>query len=381
MPNWKIPLYKIYWDEEDVERVSEVIRQGMFWAIGPNIEKFESMVAEHVGKKYAVAFNSGTSALHAILLAYGIKQGDEVIVPSFTFIATANSVLFVGAKPIFADIERDTYGLDPEDVKKRITDRTKVIMPIHYGGSPCQIRELKEIAEDYKLLLIEDAAESLGANVDGKPVGSFGDAAMFSFCGNKVITTGEGGMIATDQRDTYEKLKLIRSHGRLDKGQYFTSIKIMDYITLGYNWRMSNITAALGISQLKKLDKLITMRRKNTAYLSKRLSNVNRVELPNPPNGYFHVYQMYTIKVKNGEEARNRLKNYLAEKGVMTKVYFFPVHLKGFYRNKFGFQGGELPITEELSKQVLTLPMYASLTTDEMNLIADHVKEFMENRD
>jgi perosamine synthetase len=381
LPSWKIPLYKIYWDEDDVERVSEVIRQGMFWAIGPNIEKFERMVAERIGKKYAMAFNSGTSALHAILLAYGIKQGDEVIVPSFTFIATANSVLFVGAEPVFADIERDTYGLHPEDVKKKITDKTKVIMPIHYGGLPCHIRELKEIAEDHKLLLIEDAAESLGANIDGKPVGSFGDAAMFSFCGNKVITTGEGGMIATDQRDIYEKLKLIRSHGRLDKGEYFTSIKTMDYITLGYNWRMSNITAALGISQLKKLDKLIAMRRKNTAYLSKRLSNVSRVELPNPPNGYFHVYQMYTIKIKNGKETRDGLKNYLAEKGVMTKVYFFPIHLKGFYRDRCGFRGGELPVTEELSKQVLTLPMYASLTIDEMNFIADHVKVFMEKRD
>jgi perosamine synthetase len=380
LPNWKIPLYKIYWDEEDVERVSEVIRQGMFWAIGPNIEKFESMIAERSGKKYAVAFNSGTSALHAILLAYGIKQGDEVIVPSFTFIATANSVLFVGAEPVFADIERDTCGLDPEDVKEKITDRTKVIMPIHYGGQPCHIRELKEIAEDYKLLLIEDAAESLGANIDGKPVGYFGDAAMFSFCGNKVMTTGEGGMIATDQRDIYEKLKLIRSHGRLDKGEYFTSIKVMDYITLGYNWRMSNITAALGISQLNKLDKLIAMRRKNTAYMSKRFSNVSRVELPNPPKGYFHVYQMYTIKVKDGQEARDGLKNYLAEKGVMTKVYFFPVHLKGFYKDRYGFRGGELPVTEELSKQVLTLPMYASLTTDEMNFIVNQVKVFMEKR-
>jgi perosamine synthetase len=380
LPNWKIPLYKIYWDEEDVERVSEVIRQGMFWAIGPNIEKFERMVAERIGKKYAVAFNSGTSALHAILLAYGIKQGDEVIVPSFTFIATANSVLFVGAEPVFADIERETCGLDPEDVKKKITDRTKVIMPIHYGGLPCHIRELKEIAEDYKLLLIEDAAESLGANIEGKPVGSFGDAAMFSFCGNKVMTTGEGGMIATDQRDIYEKLKLIRSHGRLDKGEYFTSIKVMDYITLGYNWRMSNITAALGISQLNKLDKLIAMRRENTAYMSKRLSNISRVEPPNHPKGYFHVYQMYTIKVKNGKETRDDLKNYLAEKGVMTKVYFFPVHLKGFYRDRYGFRGGELPVTEELSKQALTLPMYASLTTDEMNYVVRSIEDFTKDR-
>lgn len=379
MPRWKIPLYKIYWDEEDVNRVLEVIGQGMFWAMGPNIEKFEAMVAEYVGRKYAVAFNSGTSALHALLLAYGIEEGDEVVVPSFTFIATANSVLFVNAKPVFAEIERETYGLDPEDVERKITKKTRAIMPIHYGGMSCRIKDLKEIAEDYRLLLLEDAAESLGATMDGKAVGSFGDAAMFSFCGNKVITTGEGGMIVTDQREVCERLKLIRSHGRLDKENYFTSIKSVDYVTLGYNWRMSNITAAVGISQLGKLDKLIEMRRGNAAHMSEGLLDVSEVEPPNPPEGFFHVYQMYTIRVGGGEKVRDGLKEYLAEKGVMTKVYFSPVHLTSFYREKFGFKGGELPNTERLSNRVLTLPMYASLTKDEMNYVIGSVRDFIEN--
>jgi len=353
--------------------------QGSYWAIGPNIEKFETMLAEYIGKKYVAAFNSGTSALHAMLLAYGIKEGDEVIVPSFTFIATANSVLFVNAKPVFADIEEKTCGLDPEDVKERITKKTKAIMPIHYGGSACQIKELKEIAEDHKLLLLEDAAESLGAKVDGKRVGSFGDAAMLSFCGNKVITTGEGGMIVTDQRDVYERLKLIRSHGRLETENYFTSAKVMDYVTLGYNWRMCNIIAALGVSQLEKLGKVVEMRRRNAAYMSKSLSNLSKIEPPNPPEGFFHVYQMYTVRARDGEKTRDGLKGYLAEKGVMTKVYFSPVHLTGFYREKFGFQGGELPMTEKISKQVLTLPMYASLTKDEMDYIVTCVRDFVEN--
>ncbi len=379
MRSWRVPFYKIYWDEEDVNHVLEVIMQGSYWAIGPNVEKFETMLAEYIGKKYVAAFNSGTSALHAMLLAYGIKEGDEVIVPSFTFIATANSVLFVNAKPVFADIEEKTCGLDPEDVKERITGKTKAIMPIHYGGSACQIRELKEIAEDHKLLLLEDAAESLGAKVDGKRVGSFGDAAMFSFCGNKVITTGEGGMIATDQRDVYERLKLIRSHGRLETENYFTSAKVMDYVALGYNWRMCNIIAALGVSQLEKLGKVIAMRRRNAAYMSKSLSNLSKIEPPNPPEGFFHVYQMYTVRARDGEKTRDGLKGYLAEKGVMTKVYFSPVHLTGFYKEKFGFQGGELPMTEKISKQVLTLPMYASLTKDEMDHIVTGVRDFVEN--
>jgi perosamine synthetase len=379
LPSWKIPLYKIYWDEEDVNRVTELIRQGMFWAIGPNIEKFEKMLADRIGKKYAVAFNSGTSALHAVLLAYGIGEGDEVIVPSFTFIATANSPLFVNAKPIFADIEAETYGLDPESVKEKITAKTKAVMPIDCGGLSCRIKELKDIAEDHKLLLIEDAAESLGARVDGKPVGSFCDVAMFSFCGNKVITTGEGGMLVTDHRDVYERLKLIRSHGRLETENYFTSAKVMDYICLGYNWRMSNVTAALGISQLEKLDKVVEMRRTNAAYMSAPLSKLSGIKPPNPPEGFFHVYQMYTVKVRDGERTRDGLKGYLAEKGVMTKVYFSPVHLTSFYREKFGFQGGELPMTEKISKQVLTLPMYASLTKDEMNHVTESVKSFFEN--
>jgi dTDP-4-amino-4,6-dideoxygalactose transaminase len=375
MPSWKIPLYKIYWDKDDENQVAKVIRQGMFWATGPNIEKFESVVANQVGKKHAVAFNSGTSALHAMLLAYGVQSGDEVIVPSFTFIATANSVLFVGAKPVFADVETETCGLDPEDVQKKISSRTKAIMPIHYGGLPCHIKELTEIAEDHKLLLIEDAAEALGAKVDGKPAGSFGDAAMLSFCGNKVITTGEGGMIVTDEHDVYEKLKLVRSHGRAETENYFTSTRKMDYVKLGYNWRMSNILAAVGISQMRKLDKAISMRRKNAAYLSQRLSNIDGLKVPNPPPGYFHVYQMYTIEVNGERNGRDDIKNHLADKGIMTKVYFFPVHLTQFYRESFGFQTGELPATEELSERVLTLPMYASMTVDEMNYVISSIRE------
>ncbi len=377
MANWKVPLYKIYWDKKDENHVAETIRQGMFWATGPNIEKFEKMVADRIGKKYAVAFNSGTSALHAILLAYGIKTGDEVIIPSFTFIATANSVLFVDAKPVFAEVETETYGLDPEDVKKKITSKTKAIMPIDYGGLSCRIKELKEIAEDHRLLLIEDAAESLGAKVDGKPVGSFGDAAMFSFCGNKVITTGEGGMIVTDEQGIYRKLKLIRSHGRAETEDYFTSARKMDYVTLGFNWRMSNIIAALGISQLKKLNKAINMRRKNAAYMSKSLLNISGIEVPRPPVGYFHVYQMYTVRVNDGKKGRDNIKNHLEDKRIMTKVYFFPVHLTRFYRERYGFQSGELPVTEELSERVLTLPMYASMTTDEMNYVISSIKEYM----
>lgn len=373
----KIPLYKIYWDEEDVNGVTEVIKKGMYWAIGPDIERFEKTVAEYVGTRYAMAFNSGTSALHAMLLACEIGSGDEIVVPSFTFIATANSALFVGAKPVFADIEDKTCGLDPKDVEKKISSKTKALMPIHYGGLPCQIKELEEIAEDRKLLLLEDAAESIGASVDGKKVGSFGDASMLSFCGNKVITTGEGGMVLTDSRDICERLKLIRSHGRLETENYFTTAKVMDYVVLGFNWRMSTITAALGITQMKKLDKVVELRRKNSTYLTRKLSEIDGIVPPSEPKGYYCIYQMYTMRVKEGKKKRDALQKYLTDKGIGTKVFFEPVHLTHFYREKFKYKGGELPTTEKLSEQVLTLPMYPTLTREEMDYMSDTIKELM----
>ena len=373
---WKIPLFKIYWDEEDIKSVTNVIKRGSYWATGPEIQAFEDKIADYVGTKYAVTFNSGTSALHALLLAYDLKQGDQVIVPSFTFIATVNAPLFVGAKPVFAEIEDKTYGLDPEDVKERITSKTKAIMPIHYGGCPCLIRELKEIAEDYHLLLIEDAAESFGAKIKDKRVGTFGDSAMLSFCQNKVITTGEGGAIVTDSKEVYEKLKLIISHGRLETQDYFTSTEYMDYVALGYNFRMPTMVAALGLSQLKKIDKIIEMRRERAEYLTEKLSKIKEITLPTSLPDYFHVYQMYAIRIN--ENLRNDLMKYLSDKGIMTKVYFPPIHLTHFYRTKFGYKGGELPITEEVSDQVLSLPIYPTLTEKEIDHIIEKINKFLE---
>jgi perosamine synthetase len=374
---WKIPLFKIYWGEDDVESVTEVIRKGMHWAVGSNIEKFEEEIVKYIGAKYAVVFNSGTSALHVALRECGIKNDDEVIVPSFTFIATANAPLFVGAKPVFADIEEKTFGLDPEDVKDKITSKSRAIMPIHYGGCPCLIRELREIAEDHNMILIEDAAEAFGAKIHGRKVGTFGDLAMLSFCQNKIITTGEGGAIVTNSREAYEKLKLTRSHGRLETQDYFSSTEYMDYVTLGYNFRMSNITAALGISQLKKVDKLIEMRRKNAEYMTKGLQNVEEVTIPSPPKDYYHVYQMYTIRVN--AKNRDELMKFLADKGIMTKVYFSPVHLTHFYRKELRYKT-KLPVTEEVSSQVLTLPMYPALAKEEMDYIIEEIKNFFDRR-
>ena len=372
----KIPLFKIYWDEEDIELTSEAIRKGAYWAAGPNIVAFEKTISKYIGAKYCLAFNSGTSALHAILLAYDIGPGDEVIVPSFTFIATANAPLFVGAKPIFADIEEETYGLGPEDVERKITSKTKAILPIHYGGIPCCARELREIADAHGLILIEDAAEAFGARIGEKKVGTFGHSAMFSFCQNKIITTGEGGAIVTDSEEIYEKLKLIRSQGRLETADYFASAEYMDYVTLGYNFRLSDISAALGIAQLNKVDKIIEMRRRNAEYMSQMLSTIAAITPPEVPEEYFHVYQMYAIRVKGDKDSRDGLMSYLGSKGIMTKVNFHPVHLTKFYRERLGHRAGELPVTERVSGQEVTLPMYPALTGDEIGYIAKEIGSF-----
>jgi perosamine synthetase len=370
--NWKIPLFKIYADDDDVNQVTEVIRSGMNWATGPKVNELESLVAEYVGTRYAVTLNSGTSALHAVLLAHGIGTGDEVIVPSFTFIATANSPFFVGARPVFADVEKETYGLDPESVSECITSKTKAIMPVHVGGSPCKIRELREIADDRGIVLIEDAAESLGAKIKDKKVGTYGESAMFSFCGPKVITTGEGGVITSDSQEIYEKIKLLRSHGRADTKDYFSTNEYMDYISLGYNFRMSNITAALGIAQMKKLDKIIQIRRENAAYLTKNLKNaVKAIKTPVPLKEYYHLYQMYTIE----SDHRDALMNALSEAGIMAKVYFPPVHLSHFYKNVLKCTP-HLPVTEALASRVLTLPMYPNLTKEEMDYMVSHIEKF-----
>ncbi|MCR4393758.1 MAG: DegT/DnrJ/EryC1/StrS family aminotransferase [Dehalococcoidales bacterium] len=371
----RIPLFNIYWDEEDLAQVSRVIRRGTYWTCGPDVTAFENSISRYLGCRYCVAFNSGTSALHAALLACGIGPGDEVIVPSFTFIATANAPLFVGARPVFADIEDSTYGLDPEDVRRKITPRTRAILPIHYAGCPCKIYEILEIAREHNLLLIEDAAEAFGAKVQDRMIGTFGDAAIFSFCQNKIITTGEGGAVVTDNHTIYEKLKLIRSHGRLDRSDYFSSDNF-DYVSLGYNFRLPDIAAALGISQLNKVDQLIEMRRANAKYLNNRLSSLEMITIPAPPDSFFHVYQMYSISIKGDQKLRDSLITYLGENGISCKVNFHPVHLTSYYRQNFGYSSGELPVTESVSARILTLPMFPGLSREDMDYTCEHIKIF-----
>jgi perosamine synthetase len=374
--DWKIPLFKIYWDKDDISAVKKIIRRGMFWAGGPEIAEFEAKLASYLNVKYCLIFNSDTSALHAALLAYGIGPGDEVIVPSFTFIATANAALFVGAKPVFADIEEQTCGLDAADVEKKITPRTKAIIPVDYAGCPCRMDLLQKVARRHDLILIENAGEALGASIKSGKAGALGDTSILSFCEDKIITTGEGGAIATNSTEIYDKMQLIRSHGRLeDKGSnYFSSNQYMDYVMLGYNFRMSDITAALGLAQLAKLDKMCEWRRDCAAQYDKKLTGLENLVIPTPPQDFHHVYQMYTVKVR--ADLRDGLMKYLHDKGIMSKVFFYPIHLTHYYKNVLKYNN-KLPVTESVSNRVISLPIHPKLIGKEIDEISSRITEFL----
>ena len=372
----KIPLYKIFTDREDNRAVNKVLQRGMDWAIGPEIAEFEKKLASYIGTKYCIAFNSGTSAGHAALLAININSG-EVIVPSFTFISTANWPLMVNAKPKFVDIEEENFGLNPERVKSEITKNTKAIIPIHYGGLPCKIIEINRIARNKKIPLIEDCAEAFGTKIKGVSVGTFGQMSIFSFAPNKILTTGEGGAICTDSRKIFEKLQLIRSHGRLINENYFKTSQLPNYISIGYNWRMSSMTAALGLSQFDKLDRIIQLRRRHARFYVLKLKKIKEVTLPDEPKDHLHVYQLFTIQLKNNL-IRNELQKFLAGRGIMTKIFFEPIHLSNFYK-KSGFGKKSLPNTEKISQTVLSLPIFPGLKSEEIRQICDSIKEFFQN--
>jgi len=251
-------------------------------------------------------------------------------------------------------------------------------MPADYAGISCNIHEIQKIAKENNLILIQDSAESIGSSVNGKKTGSFADATIFSFAGNKILTTGEGGAIVTNSKEIFEKIRLLRSHGRIDGVGYFENPETAQYVQLGYNWRMSSITAALGISQLEKLDKMIKMRQDNAKFISSKLSKLSQIILPTVPKGHEHTYQFYSIRLLD-KSVRDGLKNYLSKKRIMTKIYFNPIHLTPFYQKRFSLRKGFLPNTEAISEQILSLPLYPNMTNEEKNYLIDSIYEFFES--
>lgn len=357
--------------EEEIDAVIEVLRSGILTdksGMGPRVVEFERRFAEYTGAKYAVAVSSGTAALHAALLTAGVGPGDEVILPSFTFSATAEAVLLTGAKPVFADIDEETYTITLESVENVLSRKTRAIIPVDLYGLPVDMDPILEMAEKRDISVIEDAAQSLGATYNNKPIGGIAHLTCFSFYASKNVTTGEGGMITTDDDDLVEALRMIRTHG--ESKPYWVE-------RLGHNYRMTEMQAAMGIVQLQKLPKNLEKRRENAAILTEKLRRTKKLMLPFETENRRHAWHLYTVRVKGANRGkRNKIIEYLRSKRVSADVYYpTPVHLLPYYRRVFGFKKGMLPNAEKASSQVISLPVHPRLTPEDLDSIAKTLKK------
>lgn len=340
--------------EEEKLSVLEVLDSGII-AQGPKVREFEEAFAAMCGVRYGVATSSGTTALHTLLLAHGIGPGDEVITSPFTFIASANSVLYTGARPVFVDIDPATYNLNVQLIEAAITPRTRAILPVHLFGLSCDMAPILEIAEKHGLVVVEDACQSHGATYGGKRVGSFG-AGAFSFYPTKNMTSAEGGMITTDDAELAQKCRIIRQHGMARR--YY-------HDELGFNFRMTDVHAAIGLAQLRKLADFNAARQRNARYLD---ANLKGVITPVTPLGCEHVYHQYSIRVAGGR--RDELRLHLQERGVMSEVYYpVPVHKQNLYTGELGYQV-HLPEAERTALEILSLPVHPALSADDLAAIA-----------
>jgi perosamine synthetase len=360
-----IHIAKPLLDEKEIEAVSNVLRSGII-AEGARVGEFEAKFADYIGVEHAVAVNSGTAALHASLLAHGIGAGDEVITTSFSFIATANSIFFTGAKPVFADIERETFNIDVDSIVDKITPKTKALMPVHLYGHAAQMKAIMDIAEDHKLIVIEDACQAHGATYGGKKVGSFGTGS-FSFYPTKNMTTSEGGMITTDDKRVAERARMIRSHG--SKQRYLHEM-------VGFNLRMTDISAAIGLVQLGKLDDFTLMRQRNARVLSGGLGDIDGITIPVIKDGCSHVFHQYTIRA----EKRDELATMLNRSGIGTGIYYpLPSHKQPVYRD-LGYNDN-LPECDKAAGEALSLPVHPGVSKDNLKTIVEVIKNWVEAND
>jgi perosamine synthetase len=365
-----IPITRPFVGDEEVAAAAEVIRSGWLTQ-GERVQEFETSVARYVGAGRAVAVSNCTTALHLALLAAGVRPGDEVICPSFSFIATANAIVHAGARPVFVDIDPRTYNIDPELVEAAITPRTKVIMPVDQIGLAADITAIRTIAKRHGLKVVEDAAPSLGAMIGGRRVGSMSDLTCFSFHPRKSITTGEGGVITTDDPEAAGWLSRIRSHGAstsdLQRHRSKT-VAFEEYRELGYNYRMTDIQAAIGVVQMRKLDSILAERRRLAARYAKLLGGYEWLDVPFEPHARFHTFQSYCIRLRS-EKMREAIMADLAGRGISTRRGVMAIHLEPLYRELY--PDVSLPITEQCSAETLLLPLFPGLTDDEQQLVAE----------
>lgn len=368
-----IPYGKQTIDQDDIQAVVDVLKSD-FLTTGPKIAEFEQTVADYVGAKYAVAISNGTSALHAACFAAGIGPGDEVITTPLTFAASANCVLYCGGTPVFADVDPKTYNIDPEDIRRKITDRTKAIIAVHLAGQPCDMDAIHSIAHEYGLIVIEDGAHALGSVYKGKKVGSLSDMTTFSFHPVKPITTGEGGMIVTDNEEFYKKMALFRSHGITRDDSMMTRNDgpwFYQQFDLGYNYRITDIQCALGCSQMKKLDRFLARRKEIVARYNEAFADCDNIITPYQLSDTESGWHLYIVQVKNCD--RRQVFEAMREKGIGVNVHYIPVYMHPYYQ-EHGYENVHCANAEEIYSNIISLPLYPGLTSEQQDYVIDTLK-------
>jgi len=369
--NYKIPLSRPDITSLERKAVLEVLATP-YLSLGPKLKEFEERVANFVGVKYAVGVNSGTSALHLIIRALSIKEGDEIITTPFSFIASSNCILYEKARPVFVDIDEKTLNIDPNKIEKKITKKTKAILAVDIFGHPADWDELKAIAKKYKLFLIEDSAEAIGSEYKGKKCGSFADAAIFAFYPNKQITSGEGGIVLTNHKRIAEL-----SRSMANQGRDLVSGKWLEHVRLGYNYRLDELSCALGIAQLKRINEIFRKRERVAKLYNERFKDFLEIEIPHIAKNVKMSWFVYVIKIskKYSGKDRDKIIGKMVKMGIQCSNYFQPIHLQPFYQKMYGYKPGDFPICENLSRRTIALPFFNNLKEREINRIVKKLKE------
>jgi len=372
-----IPYGHQWIDGDDIEEVVKVLRSDWI-TTGPKIEEFENALCKYIGCKYAVTVNSGTSALDIAVQSLNLPEGSEVITTPFTFVATSNAILYNGLKPVFADICSDTFNIDPDEIRKKISRDTRAIVYVDYAGQLCDIKAIKGIADEFDLYLIEDASHAIGAEYEGVKVGNFADLTIFSFHPVKHITTGEGGAVVTGDEELHRRLLLLRNHG-IDKDAYDRygpdASWAYDMKYLGRNYRITDFQAALGISQLKKLDGFIEKRSELTSMYDELLSDVDAVRLPVVRGDVKHAWHLYTVLL-DGSIDRDEFFKYMRAANIGVNVHYIPVYRHSYYARNFGFDPEDFPVTENVFKRIITLPLYPQMDIDDISYICGKIEAY-----
>lgn len=376
----RLPYGLQYVNDEDIEAVTKVLRSDWI-TTGPKVKEFEEATARYVGAKYAVSFSSGTAALHGAAYAAKLGSGDEVITTPLTFCATANSALYVGAKPVFADVSEDTLNIDPKNIHQKITSRTKAIIPIDYAGHPAEIDKIMALAEEFELTVIEDASHAIGSEYKSKRIGGLSHMTVFSFHPVKHITTGEGGMVTTDNPEFANRLRKFRNHGinrdfenQPDKAEKQWYYEMDD---LGFNYRLSDISCALGLSQLKRLPENISRRRDIVSKYNLEISKITGLTTPTERIDNRSAWHIYPLRfdLSKFKVGRTSIFRALRAENIHVNVHYVPVHLHPYYRTKFGFRGGEYPVAESNYERLITLPLFPAMTDQDVEDVLSAVNK------